>query len=110
MPRVALVTGANRGIGLEIARQLAARGDTVLLGSRDPERGDAAARRLARDGLDARPLPLDVADGASVAALRRSWPRTRVGSTSSSTTRESSTTPGRAGSRRTSTRSGKRSR
>jgi NAD(P)-dependent dehydrogenase (short-subunit alcohol dehydrogenase family) len=66
--RVALVTGANKGIGLETARQLARKGLTVLLGSRDAARGDAAARRLQVEGLDARPLGLDVIDAASIVA------------------------------------------
>ena len=60
---VALVTGAARGIGVEVARQLAARGDPVLLGARDPSRGEAAAREL--EG-DVRVVELDVADDASV--------------------------------------------
>src|SRR5690242_18946924 len=64
---VALVTGANKGIGKEIARQLAGRGLTVLLGARDPERGRKAAAELAADG-DVRYLPLDVADDASARA------------------------------------------
>ena len=50
-PRIALVTGANRGIGLEIARQLAREGDQVLLGSRDLEKGRAAAEKLQAEGL-----------------------------------------------------------
>jgi NAD(P)-dependent dehydrogenase (short-subunit alcohol dehydrogenase family) len=66
--RVAVVTGANKGIGLEIARQLAREGATVFLGARDEERGRAAAEKLRAEGLDARPLPLDVTDDASVAA------------------------------------------
>jgi NAD(P)-dependent dehydrogenase (short-subunit alcohol dehydrogenase family) len=66
--RVALVTGANKGIGLEIARQLAQRGHTVFLGARDAARGREAAEKLRAEGLDARPLPLDVTDDASVAA------------------------------------------
>ncbi len=66
--RVAAVTGANKGIGLEIARQLAREGITVFLGARDETRGQAAAEKLRAEGLDARPLRLDVADDASVAA------------------------------------------
>jgi NAD(P)-dependent dehydrogenase (short-subunit alcohol dehydrogenase family) len=63
--RVALVTGANQGIGLQIAKDLAAHGFTVLVGSRNLERGEAAARTI--DG-DARPLQLDVTDKLSIAA------------------------------------------
>ena len=59
----ALVTGANKGIGKEIARQLAAAGLTVLLGSRDAERGQAAVDEI---GGDARLLVLDVTDGDSI--------------------------------------------
>jgi NAD(P)-dependent dehydrogenase (short-subunit alcohol dehydrogenase family) len=65
MPRspVALVTGANRGLGLEVARQLAARGHTVIAGARDPSQVPAL------DG-DVRPVRLDVTDDASIAAVR----------------------------------------
>src|SRR5688572_29458183 len=66
--RVAVVTGANKGIGLEIARQLGREGITVYLGARDPERGRAAAEKLRSEGIDAHPLPLDVTDDASVSA------------------------------------------
>ena len=45
--RIALVTGANKGLGKEVSRQLAARGISVLLGSRDPERGERALTTLA---------------------------------------------------------------
>ncbi|ROS75502.1 SDR family NAD(P)-dependent oxidoreductase [Cellulomonas sp. PhB143] len=65
---VALVTGANKGIGLATARRLAERGMTVLVGSRDPWRGADAVLRLQADGLDARLLVLDITDDASVAA------------------------------------------
>ena len=63
--RVALVTGANQGIGLQIAKDLVAHGFTVLVGSRSLERGEAAAKTI--DG-DARVLQLDVTDKASIAA------------------------------------------
>jgi NAD(P)-dependent dehydrogenase (short-subunit alcohol dehydrogenase family) len=62
---VALVTGANQGIGLQIAKDLVAHGFIVLVGSRSLDRGEAAARTL--DG-DARALQLDVTDQASIAA------------------------------------------
>ncbi|WP_437594266.1 SDR family oxidoreductase [Sorangium sp. So ce1000] len=66
--RVALVTGANQGIGLQIAKELAAKSFTVLVGSRDFARGEEAARTI--DG-DARALQLDVTDRASIAAAAK---------------------------------------
>jgi NAD(P)-dependent dehydrogenase (short-subunit alcohol dehydrogenase family) len=62
---VALVTGANQGIGLQIANELVAHGFTVLVGSRNFERGEAAVKEI---GPDARTLQLDVTDQASIAA------------------------------------------
>lgn len=68
--RVAVVTGANRGIGLEICRQLARRGDIrVVLTSRDPAKGREAAGRLAQEGLEVDCHRLDVTEAKSVAAL-----------------------------------------
>jgi NAD(P)-dependent dehydrogenase (short-subunit alcohol dehydrogenase family) len=66
--RIALVTGANKGIGLEIARQLADAGVTVLIGARDAARGAAAVAALAAEGHAATFVQLDVVDEASVAA------------------------------------------
>jgi NAD(P)-dependent dehydrogenase (short-subunit alcohol dehydrogenase family) len=63
--KIALVTGANKGIGFETARQLAAEGITVLLGARDEKRGLEAAEKLKREGLDIQFLKLDVNDPAS---------------------------------------------
>jgi NAD(P)-dependent dehydrogenase (short-subunit alcohol dehydrogenase family) len=66
---VALVTGANRGIGREVARQLAGQGYEVLLSARDGEKARAAAEELTRStGGILRPLTLDVSDPKSIAA------------------------------------------
>ena len=69
-PRVAVVTGANRGIGFEICRQLARRGGMrVVLTARNEAKGGAAAKKLRSDGLDVDSHVLDVADEASIRAL-----------------------------------------
>ncbi|XP_072986175.1 (+)-neomenthol dehydrogenase-like [Typha latifolia] len=68
--RIAVVTGANKGIGLEICRQLSAKGVKVLLTARDVERGTAAVKKLLEEGAsDVVFHQLDVADSASVASL-----------------------------------------
>lgn len=65
--QIALVTGANKGIGRETARRLAAAGMTVLVGARDAGRGQAAAAELAAElSADLRFLQLDVTDEDSV--------------------------------------------
>ena len=64
--KIALITGANKGIGFETARQLGAREMTVLIGARDEGRGREAERALRDGGADARFVPLDVTDGKSV--------------------------------------------
>jgi NAD(P)-dependent dehydrogenase (short-subunit alcohol dehydrogenase family) len=64
---VTLITGANKGLGFEAARQLVAAGHQVWIGARDPDRGKQAA-----DALRARFVPLDVTDDASVAAAAAS--------------------------------------
>ncbi|MFF1572267.1 SDR family oxidoreductase [Leifsonia sp. NPDC058292] len=66
--KIALVTGANKGIGLEIARQLAQADVHVILGTRNPERGTAAVQALTSEGLDVSYLPLDTTDEADIAA------------------------------------------
>lgn len=67
-PIIALVTGANKGIGHEVARQLCERGYRVLIGARDPQRGEAAAAKLRDAGGLAEFLPMDVTDTGSVSA------------------------------------------
>ncbi len=68
-PRIALVTGANQGIGHQIVKELAARGFTVFLGSRDLEKGRLAAKSLTGD---VRPIQLDVTDvNSATAAAQR---------------------------------------
>jgi NAD(P)-dependent dehydrogenase (short-subunit alcohol dehydrogenase family) len=67
--RAALVTGANRGIGFEVARQLARPGMMVMLGARDPAKGEKAAARLREEGLDVFPKMLDVS-GSSPSQTR----------------------------------------
>lgn len=63
--RIALVTGANQGVGLQVAKELVAGGVTVLMGSRNFERGEAAAQEI---GQGAVPIQLDVTDLASITA------------------------------------------
>jgi NAD(P)-dependent dehydrogenase (short-subunit alcohol dehydrogenase family) len=68
---IALVTGANKGIGYEIAAGLGARGWKVGVGARDDARREAAVEKLRANGVDAFGVPLDVTDDASVAAAAR---------------------------------------
>lgn len=67
--RIAVITGANRGIGREVARQLARKKYTVVLTSRDRNRGEATVAALAQEGLKPVYHPLDVTDETSVAEL-----------------------------------------
>ena len=71
MPTIALVTGANRGIGFEVSRQLALLGFTVVLGSRDETKGRKAAASLLRQGLPVQVQQLDVTDSQSIERVRR---------------------------------------
>ena len=67
--KLALVTGANRGIGFEVCRQLAEKGLHVILTSRAEASGKAAQEILAQQGLDVTPFQLDVIDSASIIRL-----------------------------------------
>ncbi len=69
--RVAVVTGANKGIGFEVARQLARMGLRVILTSRNKARGEKAAAMLRKEDLDVGYAALDVTDGSSVKALAK---------------------------------------
>ena len=69
--KVALITGANKGIGFETARQLGKLGYTVLLGSRDALKGEVAARQLRGEGIDARVVKLDVTRQSDIDAVAR---------------------------------------
>ncbi|MBV8841597.1 MAG: SDR family oxidoreductase [Bryobacterales bacterium] len=69
--KVALITGANKGLGLEMARQLGQAGLTVVVGARDPQKGEAAAEALRKQGIDARFLKLDVTNRHDHAAAAR---------------------------------------
>jgi NAD(P)-dependent dehydrogenase (short-subunit alcohol dehydrogenase family) len=69
--KVALITGANKGIGLETAHQLGKLGVTILVGARDLSKGEAAAEVLRGMGVDARPIKLDVVNEADRAAAAK---------------------------------------
>ncbi len=69
--KVALISGGNKGIGLETGRQLGKLGYAVLLGSRDVPKGEAAAKQLRGDGIDARAVKLDVTKAEDIAAVAR---------------------------------------
>jgi NAD(P)-dependent dehydrogenase (short-subunit alcohol dehydrogenase family) len=81
--RVVVVTGATRGIGREVARQLAVRGDHVVLGARREADGRRAAAELADGGAHVEPRELDVADPDSVARFARRCSASTPRSTSS---------------------------
>jgi NAD(P)-dependent dehydrogenase (short-subunit alcohol dehydrogenase family) len=69
-PLIALITGANRGLGFETSRQLAAKGVTVLMAGRDADSIGAAAAKLKAEGLKVEPVVLDVVDAAQIEAVR----------------------------------------
>jgi NAD(P)-dependent dehydrogenase (short-subunit alcohol dehydrogenase family) len=67
MAKVVLITGANKGIGFEVARQLGRSGFLVLLGARDLSRGEAAAAKLRTEGSEVRPVIADLDRAAETA-------------------------------------------
>ena len=69
--KIGLVTGANKGIGYEVARQLAVSGCTILLGARNLALGEEAAAKLAAENLDVHYIPVDLDDTAAIAAAAR---------------------------------------
>jgi NAD(P)-dependent dehydrogenase (short-subunit alcohol dehydrogenase family) len=69
--KVALITGANRGLGLETARQLGKLGITVLVGARDLAKAEAAVKELKKDDVDARAVKLDVNNAADYDAVKK---------------------------------------
>lgn len=69
MNNVALITGANKGIGLETARQLGSKGIITLLGCRDIEKGNNAAAELIKEGINAIPVQLDVTKEDQISSL-----------------------------------------
>lgn len=70
--KVALITGANRGLGLETARKLGQQGITVLVAARELSKSEATAAALKKEGIDARSIKLDVNDPADYAAAAKS--------------------------------------
>lgn len=68
--RIALITGANKGLGFEIARQLGSQGSHIIVGARDAQRGAQAVARLQQEGVSAELAVLDVAKPGDLGAIR----------------------------------------
>ena len=79
--KVALITGANKGLGLETGRQLGKLGYTVLLGSRDPLKGEVAARLLREEKIDARVVKLDVLVNNAGVMIKKGWTKNTTSET-----------------------------
>lgn len=68
--KIALVTGANKGLGFETSRELASRGIKVIMGARKKAKGDDAASRLSREGLDVECIELDITNSEQINAAK----------------------------------------
>ena len=84
--KVALITGANKGIGFEVGRQIAKAGWTVLAGARNEELGKAAAAELQAEGLDVRFIHIDLNDHGTALTAAESIRNSSASSTCSLTT------------------------
>jgi NAD(P)-dependent dehydrogenase (short-subunit alcohol dehydrogenase family) len=71
MTKIALITGANRGLGFEIARQLGRSGVKTIIGARDAAKGEHAAKELRSEGLDIESVELDVDSASSIQAAAK---------------------------------------
>jgi len=71
-PKVALITGANKGIGFEVARQIGHTGATILVGARDQKAGQEAAARLTAEGIRAEFITINLTDHATIQAAAQS--------------------------------------
>ncbi len=71
MKRIALITGANKGLGFQTALELGRAGLTILVGARNEERGNAAVEKLKAEGIDASFVQLDMQDPSSISAAVR---------------------------------------
>lgn len=70
--KIALITGANKGIGFEVARQIGRTGATILIGARDPKAGQEAAEKLTAEGIYAQFVAIDLSDHATIQAAVQS--------------------------------------
>lgn len=75
---ITLITGANRGIGLEIAKELGRKGQTVLIGSRNLSKGQIVVDQLTMDNIDAQAIQLDVTDHDSIVKAVQKLPMNMV--------------------------------
>jgi NAD(P)-dependent dehydrogenase (short-subunit alcohol dehydrogenase family) len=78
LAKIALITGANKGIGKEIARGLGRKGFTVLVGSRDEKKGEAVVSEFKKEDIQAYAVPLEVTNEASILSALK-WVESKFG-------------------------------